>query len=120
VTFTAITFSHSSRPIQRRLRTLLECPALLIRTSTWPNCASVHWASSWASAGRDTSPGCATAWPPAPVISATTSSSGGLRRPLITTRAPSFASMRAVQRPMPLPPPVTMATVPSRRAMARS
>src|SRR5438046_1637761 len=61
----------------------------------------------------------ALALPPAPWISRTTSSSGGLRRPLTTTCAPSVASSLAVSRPMPLPPPVTIATCPSSLPITR-
>ena len=38
---------------------------------------------------------------------------GSGRRPQIATRAPVRASSRAVARPMPVPPPVTIATFPS-------
>src|SRR5262249_19848754 len=46
-------------------------------------------------------------------MSTITASSGGLRRPATTTRAPSAARRVAVSRPMPVPPPVTIATCPS-------
>src|SRR5262249_41396141 len=108
-----MTASHSSCPTQRTFRALLECPALLIRMSTRPSVLTVHSTSARPSAGRETSPSRATALPPAFVISATTSSSGPLRRPDTTTCAPSAASMSAVERPIPVPPPVTIATFPS-------
>src|SRR4051794_17071336 len=47
--------------------------------------------------------------------SSTVSASGSSRRPQITTRAPSDASSTAAARPNPDPPPLTMATCPSRR-----
>src|SRR3989442_11101555 len=47
--------------------------------------------------------------------STTVSSSGSRRRPVTTILAPQDASSSAVARPMPLPPPVTIATWPSSR-----
>src|SRR3954447_24369607 len=46
--------------------------------------------------------------------SSTVSASGSSRRPQITTREPSDASSSAAARPSPDPPPLTMATCPSR------
>src|SRR5512144_631892 len=117
--FTASTLSHSSCATQRMLRALLECPALFTRMSARPYCATVHSASPRASATFSTSQARATARPPVRVISPTTSSSGALRRPATTTRAPSAASIRAAARPMPVPPPVMIATCPSRTPMTR-
>src|SRR5512144_879370 len=115
--FTASTLSHSSCPTQRMLRALLECPALFTRMSARPYWATVHSARPRASAAFSTSQARATARPPARVISPTTSSSGALRRPATTTRAPSAASISAAARPMPVPPPVMIATCPSRTPM---
>ena len=42
-----------------------------------------------------------------------TASSGSGRRPQIATRAPVRASSSAVARPIPVPPPVTIATAPA-------
>src|SRR6266852_1760169 len=46
----------------------------------------------------------------------TVSSQGAARRPATTKRAPCRARARAVARPMPDPPPVTMEVFPSNRA----
>src|SRR5262249_59001717 len=65
-------------------------------------------------------PGGGLASPPAASISPTPGSGGGLRRPTTITRAPSAASSLAVSRPMPVPPPVTIATCPSSCPMPTS
>ncbi len=69
-----------------------------------------------------------TASPPAARISLATASAGPAEpssaperpapRSLTTTLAPSRAAIRAHSRPMPLPPPVTSTTLPSRTPMA--
>src|SRR5262245_34419746 len=94
------------------LRALLEWPALLTRTSTRPWRSIVQRTTSAASAVLPTSAARLAQAPPARSTAATTSASGALRRPTITTWAPSAARIRAVARPMPVPPPVTMATWP--------
>src|SRR5262250_1604143 len=108
-----MTASHSSWPIQRTLRALLECPALLIRISTRPRALTAQSTRARPCSGRETSLSRATALPPALVISVATTSRGGRRRPESTTCAPSAASMWAVERPMPVPAPVTMAICPA-------
>src|SRR5882672_3955358 len=113
VRLTFITASHSSSGTQRALRALLEWPALLIKMSTRPCSLTTHSARARPWGGLATSASRATAWPPAFLISATTASRGGRRRPVTTTCAPSAASISAVERPMPVPPPVTIATFPS-------
>src|SRR5258705_1170387 len=112
VRLTLMTASHSSCPTQRTLRALLECPALLIRMSTRTSSLTTPSTRARPCSGRETSPSRAMALPPAFLISATTASRGALRRPDTTTWAPSAASMRAVDRPMPVPPPVTIAIFP--------
>src|SRR5215467_5185675 len=107
-----MTASHSSWPIQRTLRALLECPALLIRISTRPRALTAQSTRARPCSGRETSLSRATALPPALVISVATTSRGR-RRPDSTTCAPSAASMWAVERPMPVPAPVTMAICPA-------
>src|SRR5262245_2514924 len=69
------------------------------------------------SASLPTSPLTAMAAPPALVMAVTVSASGSDRRPKTTTCAPSLAKSSAVARPMPVPPPATMATLPSSVAM---
>src|SRR4029450_12272981 len=46
-------------------------------------------------------------------MSATVCAAGSASRSLMTTRAPSLASLSAISRPMPRPEPETMATLPS-------
>src|SRR5262245_43066872 len=87
--------------------------AELISASTPPSSARVVSTRRCASASIPTSPATASALPPTFVIASTTSASGSGRRPKTTTRAPSAANSSAVARPMPVPPPVTMATLPS-------
>ena len=58
------------------------------------------------------SAGTASARAPSASISATVFSNGSGRRPQITTSAPQRARSSAMARPMPVPPPVTTATVP--------
>src|SRR6266480_4900125 len=116
--FTSSTLSHSGLPTQRIDRALLECPALLTRTSTRPSVSTVKRASATASVCFPTSAWRAVALPPARSISPTTCVRGSLRRPATTTCAPSAASIFAASRPMPLPPPVTIATCPSSRPIA--
>src|SRR5689334_4988141 len=88
--------------------------------STPPNVLSAHAPSSRACGGFVRSHVFATAVPFARSISATTCSSGSLRRPATATRAPSAASMSAVARPMPVPAPVTSAILPSSVFMGSS
>src|SRR5499425_3351040 len=107
-----MTASHSSWPIQRTLRALLEWPALLIRMSTRPRVLIAHSTRARPCSGRETSLSRVTALSHAMAISVATTSSGARRRPDSTTCAPSPASMCAVERPMPVPAPVTMAICP--------
>src|SRR5688500_940980 len=58
---------------------------------------------------------CASAWPPARLMTFTTSSSSGALRDASTTEAPRAARVSATARPRPRPAPVTMATWPIRR-----
>src|SRR6185436_19625098 len=106
------TLSHSCRPTQRIERAWLLCPALLISTSTRPKRSSVHATKPAASSDFSRSTARATHRPPSFSIERATASTGAWRRPQITTWAPSAASIRAVTSPIPLPPPVTIATCP--------
>src|SRR5215472_5797397 len=65
------------------------------------------------SASSVTSPAIAIDCPPAELINATVASMPSLERSDTATRAPSLATASAVARPMPDPPPVTNATLPS-------
>jgi len=59
---------------------------------------------------------CALARPPSASSSAFTAASLSALRPTMATVAPSEASSCAVQRPMPLPPPVTMIICPANKS----
>ena len=65
------------------------------------------------SSGRVTSATTGSAVPPGFSISAATASSLASVRPASATAAPSAARASAMPRPMPCPPPVTMARLPS-------
>src|SRR5688500_6020155 len=62
----------------------------------------------------------ASAWPPARLMTFTTSSSSGALRDASTTEAPSAASVSDTARPSPRPAPVTIATWPIRRGTAET
>src|SRR5262249_13610631 len=74
--------------------------------------SSVHATNAAASSEFSRSTARATQRPPSFSIDRATASTGACRRPQMTTCAPSAASIRAVTSPMPLPPPVTIATCP--------
>src|SRR5262245_38641933 len=112
VRLTAITLSHSWRSTQRIERAWLLWPALLTSTSTRPNRSSVQVTKPAAASEFSRSTTRATHRPPSFSMERATASTGACRRPQITTCAPSAASSRAVTSPIPLPPPVTIATCP--------
>src|SRR5262245_42817662 len=97
-----------SRRAERR-RTAAEFTS----TSTPPYSARAEPTSCATSASLPTSPLTAVATPPAWEMAVTVSARGSGRRPKMTTRAPSLANSSAVARPMPVPPPATMVTLPS-------
>ncbi len=88
-------------------------PALFTRMSTAPKRSSTASRNTATCAGSRTSQGIASTFRPSASSSARTCSSGSGRRPQIATLAPVRASSRAVARPMPVPPPVTIATAPA-------
>src|SRR3989454_8607701 len=90
-------------------------PALLTSTSTRPNVASVACTARCTSASSVTLPGTASARPPAAVIESAVSSRISLRRPVVVTLAPSRANVVAMAAPVPVPPPLTMATLSASR-----
>src|SRR5216684_4215707 len=112
---TSITPSQISSPVSCSGPACNRLPALLTSTSTRSNVASVACTARWTSASSVTLPGTASAWLPAAVIVSTISPSISLRRPVIVTLAPSRANVVAMAAPMPLPPPVTMATLSASR-----
>src|SRR3954454_16857558 len=85
-------------------------PALLTRISTAPS-ASVAAQAICAGASGSMKSAAITAGrvPPAASISSPSSSSAASRRAVTASRAPSWASARAIPRPMPLLAPVTSA-----------
>src|SRR4051794_35317157 len=83
--------------------------------SSRPKCAIV--VSTSCSTERTSSASNATPMAASPSSSASRSAASALMSP-IATRAPSAASRRALAAPIPDAPPVTMATLPSRRRQA--
>ena len=85
--------------------------ALLTSTSSRPLTASAASTMRCAESASETLPATVVTLPAG--SEAATSSSFSARRPVITTRAPSAAKRRASASPMPLPPPVMSAVLPS-------
>src|SRR5436853_516724 len=88
-------------------------PALLTSTSMRPRSARTRSTMRVRSACFVTSVGSASALPPTPRTSLAVRSPPSAFSSATTTSAPSRASSSAVARPMPWPPPVTMATLPA-------
>ena len=88
-------------------------PALLNRPWMRPFFATIAAIASLTCASSRMSKACVSQLPPEASISAFTVASLSGLRPVIATCAPSAAISCAVQRPMPLPPPVTMMVWPS-------
>src|SRR6516162_4763839 len=109
-TLTDSTFSQSSLESSQSLPALPVMPALLTRISTGPAWSRTSSTAVSTSASQVTSP--ATACPP--MASATRWAAAALRSKT-PTFAPAAASRRQIASPMPCPPPVTKATLPSRR-----
>src|SRR5579884_3320337 len=87
-------------------------PALLWMMSSPPSCASANWISFCIALPSDVSARKKSARPPAVVMRSTVSRASASLRSATTTEAPSRASRSAVARPIPEPPPVTMAALP--------
>src|SRR5213078_3190799 len=110
---TSMTWSQSSSFMRTR-RPSRMTPALLTRMSTRPNrclAASTNRSASSRITASATTPRTA---PPCASSSFAERWSRSASRPETTTAAPSSASNAAIARPMPRPPPVTIATRPSR------
>ena len=84
--------------------------ALLTITSTRPRSPTTYSTTSRGASGRARSAGTASARPPAPRMADATFSRRSERLPTSATSRPRWARMRAVDSPMPEPPPVTIAT----------
>mmetsp|Transcript_87873 Transcript_87873/g.284453 ORF Transcript_87873/g.284453 Transcript_87873/m.284453 type:complete len:203 (+) Transcript_87873:413-1021(+) len=93
------------------------CPAFATTMSIRPKCRSA--VATTLSPPTATLLCSATAVPPMAAISATTSSAFCGVRLFTTTLAPRAASSRQYARPRPRPPPVTIATRPSKRSSRR-
>src|SRR5208283_1061216 len=89
-------------------------PALLTRTSIFPNCAIAAFTTDLTCSSSLTSSANAAAMPPVAIISWTNSFSFSWLRAATATVALSLASRRAHVRPMPCEAPVTSATRPER------
>ena len=122
---TAMTRSHVSTSMSATARSFANCAgsvsaALLWRTSRRPNSrtAIATIAATWSSSL--TSASMASARPPSSVMARATRSASAPRMSSTRTDAPSAAKSCAVASPMPDPPPVTIATLPSTRPIART
>src|ERR1700737_1789780 len=108
-----ITLSHSSiSSASGDLRILM--PALLTRISIRPNSRTVRSTISATAALSVTSAGTDIALAPCCLSSATAATDFASLRPTMAMPAPASASPRAMPRPMPPLPPVTIATLPPR------
>src|SRR5689334_10480120 len=116
-TSTAKVKSHSSTVVSPIGPKAPPTPALLNTQSSPPKRSTASATSAATSRSAETSTRSAARRSPAPcarasaIVSARVAS---LTSPM-TTRAPSRRKVSALARPMPLPPPVTRATLPSRR-----
>src|SRR5262245_46205313 len=90
-------------------------PALLTRMSILPNASRVRSTIVLTSAALVTSVFMATTLRPSPLTSPATFSALSTWMSGIATSAPSRASASTMPRPIPLPPPVTTATLPASR-----
>src|SRR5690348_4720052 len=86
-------------------------PALLIRTSSWPNSSTATLIKARTLSRSAVSTRTPIARPPAAWISLAASSACSTVREQVTTAAPAAASPRAIVRPRPRPEPVTIATL---------
>src|SRR5437667_8843699 len=90
-------------------------PALLTRMSILPNVSRVRSTMALTSAALVTSVFMARTLRPSPLASPATFSAFNTWMSGMTTSAPSRAIASTIPRPMPLPPPVTTATLPAIR-----
>ncbi len=86
--------------------------ALLTSTSMAPNRATASATEAATAASSVTEPALAAACPPACTIAATLRPAAAASMSVTSTAAPSAARRSAVARPMPSPPPVTIAVLP--------
>src|SRR5262245_9331163 len=86
-----------------------DAPALLTMTSRRPRSRTVRSTSAFTASSCRTSMATANDRRPSLAISAVTGSRFSILRLATTTSAPARANSTAIERPMPTPPPVTMA-----------
>jgi hypothetical protein len=112
----SITRRHSSSLVSQ---TALQSstPAFACMMSRRPNASVARPTSARQSSGDATSVSTKSARPSCSPISATVRSPSGTFTSPITTAAPSAANATADARPMPVAPPVTIATLSSSRRM---
>ncbi|MBA7707910.1 hypothetical protein ES703_116794 [subsurface metagenome] len=89
-------------------------PTLFSKISITPNLSITRWTRLSTSVFREISVWTAKERLPKTVTSRPTSSRTGNLRLATTTSAPALANSKAMLRPIPVPPPVTIATWPSR------
>src|SRR5262249_6198035 len=106
---------HLSRGVSQKGPNGSTTPALLTSTSTDPRRCAMALRALVTPRGSVTSAENATASPPATRIRCVVSSRSAAERAITATLAPEAASVCAMARPMPRPPPVTTATLPCRR-----
>src|SRR3954470_337962 len=118
-TLTRITSSHSSSVTSSAGR-WTQTPALLTSTSTRPSSPAICWATATTDARSPTSARKTPARTPAAVSSSTTLLLAAASRATMAMVAPASPSACAKARPRPRFPPVTTATLPSRRKLSRT
>src|SRR5215218_7630912 len=118
-TLTRITSSHWSSVTSRAGRWIL-VPALLTSTSTVPSSPAISSAAATTDARSPTSARKALARTPAAVSSSTTVLLAAASRATTAIVAPASPNAWAKARPRPRFPPVTTATLPSRRNLSRT
>src|SRR5580765_7604879 len=103
-----------SSSVMSSVATFLLTPAQYRTTSIWPKVRRIASEASVSDRRSRTSVASRSVRRPSASISVATSSTSGARRAVATTSAPAWASPSARTRPMPLVPPTTTATRPSR------
>ena len=93
-------------------------PALFTRISSRPKRLAMKAPMAFTAAASIRSAGWTSATPPIAAMRDATESSGARRRPVRISVAPSSANLSAAASPIPLPAPVTQATLPSSRFIA--
>src|SRR5262245_19894210 len=119
-TFTESVYSQSPIVCSASGPTRASTPALAHTRFTPPARATISFAAAASESAEVTSTPMPNALPPAAAISAATASALVRRRSATATVMPSAPKVRAMPRPIPLPPPVTTATRPLSSSIPRS